>query len=233
MIFIPKIVSAPTIITIPTLTVPQIIDQRQEEKYENESIEVIKSISSIIKDVLNKEKDTKAKSDFDNIVQKIQNKVPTDVKIKTPQIDNSELQKKITETVGNILTDDEIESIVLLRNVTALNGKTRPRDEEKSITTSPSTTGREEEDFQISVTVETVTEVFEIESTAATEQNVQGDEFMRETTIKATVGEALLPNLSIVRNTSDKNTAINQSYEVSSKGIRNVNYICDLQSNIF
>ena len=73
---------------------------------------MIKSISSIIKDVLNKEKETQGKSDFDNIVQKIKNQVPKDVKIKTPQIDNSELQKKITETVGNILTDDEIEKMM-------------------------------------------------------------------------------------------------------------------------
>ena len=183
---------------------------------------MIKSISSIIKDVLNKEKETQGKSDFDNIVQKIKNQVPKDVKIKTPQIDNSELQKKITETVGNILTDDEIESIVLLRNVTGITGKTGPQSDlevQNSIT-----------DFDLipSVTEAVETEILEIELTEATKQNVQVDGFIEETTIISTTeGEALLPNLSTVQ-TTDKNTAINQSYEASSIGIKDVHYILDL-----
>ena len=116
--------------------VPEIIDQRPQQKYENESIQVIKSISSIIKDVINQEKDTQGKSDFDNIVQKIKNQVPKDVKLSTPQIDNSELLAKITETVGNLLTDEEIESIVLLRNTTVNNVNSLGTTEESPATTT-------------------------------------------------------------------------------------------------
>ena len=243
-------VSASTINT-PTLSLQGSVDQ----KYENESIQVIKSISNIIKDVLNKEKDTQGKSDYENIVEKIQNQVPKDVKIKTPQIDNSELKKKITETVGILLTDEEIESIVLLRNVTASNGKSIPPDELENppntdndtatttIVTTTATTATTINIINTTTTTNTITtnivtsnditpfiktEAFDSETTTGRSENVEeGDTTISPSTF---LGQALLPGLSIVStsDSSDSKTAINPSYEASSKGIKHAHYIWDL-----
>ena len=234
-------VSAPTINTTPTLVVPQIIDQRPQQKYENESIQVIKSISSIIKDVINQEKDTQAKSDFDNIVQKIKNQVPKDVKLSTPQIDNSELLAKITETVGNILTDEEIESIVLLRNNTATTGTSPSQEETVGLTSTPATvTTRvdEEEDESLSSPPATVSpsqvedvtttslsesateEVTEVETISTGEARPTGgdEQSTLGTTVTVSLAEVLVGNLSRVRPTTDRNKEINQSYEPTNKG---------------
>jgi len=97
------------------------------EVFQNESIQVINevknTISSVIKDVLSKEKLNSTKTDIDNLVQKIRDNVPDDVKIKTSIVDDEELQSRIKETVGKILTDEEISSIVQLRNISNVNGK--------------------------------------------------------------------------------------------------------------
>ena len=213
--------------------VPEIIDQRPQQKYENESIQVIKSISSIIKDVINQEKDTQAKSDFDNIVQKIKNQVPKDVKLSTPQIDNSELLAKITETVGNILTDEEIESIVLLRNTTAATGNSQEEageptsttsiveeEEDESISSAPATvsTSRVEEVGKTSSPESVTEEVSEVES-SSTEQSGEDEQSVLGTTVRVSLGEVLVGNLSIVPSTTDRNKEINQSYEEPNKGI--------------
>ena len=234
-------VSAPTINTTPTLVVPQIIDQRPQQKYENESIQVIKSISSIIKDVINQEKDTQGKSDFDNIVQKIKNQVPKDVKLSTPQIDNSELLAKITETVGNILTDEEIESIVLLRNNTTTTGTSPSQEEAVGLTSTPATvTTRvdEEEDESLSSPPATVSpspledvtttslsesateEVTEVETISTGEARPTGgdEQSTLGTTVTVSLAEVLVGNLSRVRPTTDRNKEINQSYEPTNKG---------------
>ena len=96
----------------------------QDNNFENESIQVINevknTIASIIKDVISQEKsddEREKESNIDKIVEKIKEKVPDEVKIKTSQVDEKELQDKIKETVGKILTDDEINSIVELRNI--------------------------------------------------------------------------------------------------------------------
>jgi len=94
------------------------------EDFEQESNQVINevknTISGIIKDVLSaQDKSDVTADDFDNIVKEIKEKVPTDVKLKTTQIDERELQEKIKETVGKILTEEEIKSVVLLRNITS------------------------------------------------------------------------------------------------------------------
>ena len=98
-----------------------------DNDFQNESIQVINevknTIASIIKDVISQEKedsDEKRREEDKNIeliVQKIKEKVPDEVKIKTTKVDEKELQDKIKETVGKILTDDEINSIVQLRNI--------------------------------------------------------------------------------------------------------------------
>ena len=231
-------VSAQIINTTPTLLVPEIIDERPKQKYENESIQVIKSISSIIKDVINQEKDTQGKSDFDNIVQKIQNQVPKDVKLSTPQIDNSELLAKITETVGNLLTDEEIESIVLLRNTTVNNENSPSQDElgeststttivieqtDESISSPPSTlppspveeeTSVREPETEVVTAVESSTEV------SSQSQQTGDDEELSVlgTTTGLSLGEVLVGNFSIVRSTTARNEEINQSYEAPNKG---------------
>ena len=94
------------------------------EDFENESNKVINevknTISGIIKDVLSaREKSNGTENNFEDIVQKIREKVPTDVKIKTSQVDEKELQDRIKETVGKILTEDEIKSVVQLRNISS------------------------------------------------------------------------------------------------------------------
>ena len=93
----------------------------QDNNFQNESIQVINevknTIASIIKDVISQEKsddEREKESNIDKIVEKIKEKVPDEVKIKTSQVDEKELQDKIKETVGKILTDDEINSIVEL-----------------------------------------------------------------------------------------------------------------------
>merc|ERR1712079_5117 len=67
------------------------------------------------------EKNTQSRNDLENIVQKIRNNVPNDVKLKTSMIDDEELQTRIKETVGKILTNEEINSIVRLRNISDIN----------------------------------------------------------------------------------------------------------------
>ena len=79
------------------------------------------TITSVIKDVLSEEKNTQSRNDLENIVQKIRNNVPNDVKLKTSMIDDEELQTRIKETVGKILTNEEISSIVRLRNISDIN----------------------------------------------------------------------------------------------------------------
>ena len=64
-----------------------------------------------------------SKNNLENIVETIKDKVPNAVKIKTSEVDDQELQNKIKETVGKILTDEEINSIVQLRNISSVNGK--------------------------------------------------------------------------------------------------------------
>ena len=81
------------------------------------------TISSVIKDVIRQEHNNESKTDIDNLVQKIRDNVPDDVKLKTSIVENDELQSKIKETVGKILTDEEISSIVQLRNISNVNGK--------------------------------------------------------------------------------------------------------------
>ena len=95
------------------------------QNYEDESNQVINevknTITSVIKDVLSEEKNTQSRNDLENIVQKIRNNVPNDVKLKTSMIDDEELQTRIKETVGKILTNEEISSIVRLRNISDIN----------------------------------------------------------------------------------------------------------------
>ena len=81
------------------------------------------TISSVIKDVLSQKNTDESKNNLENIVAIIKEKVPNDVKIKTSEVDDQELQNKIKETVGKILTDEEINSIVQLRNISSVNGK--------------------------------------------------------------------------------------------------------------
>ena len=140
--------------------------------FQNESIQVINevknTISSVIKDVLSKEKLNDTKTDINNLVQKIRDNVPDDVKIKTSIVDDEELQNRIKETVGKILTDEEISSIVQLRNISNVNGKSiSPKiDETKlstpqeiSTSTTPSTSKLPETTEEELVTASTYAEI--------------------------------------------------------------------------
>ena len=108
---------------IPNPTIQQSTDIELED-FENESNKVINevknTISGIIKDVLSSQNNTDVtENNLDNIVQEIREKVPADVRIKTGQVDEKELQDKIKETVGKILTEEEIKSVVQLRNISS------------------------------------------------------------------------------------------------------------------
>ena len=109
--------------------------------FESESNKVINevknTISGIIKDVLSsRDKTNVEENNFDNIVQKIREKVPTDVKIKTGQVDEKELQDRIKETVGKILTEEEIKSVVQLRNITGAEDTVLMTTSSRSVTDS-------------------------------------------------------------------------------------------------
>ena len=109
--------------------------------FESESNKVINevknTISGIIKDVLSsRDKTNLTENNFDNIVQKIREKVPTDVKIKTGQVDEKELQDRIKETVGKILTEEEIKSVVQLRNITGAEDTVLMTTSSRSVTDS-------------------------------------------------------------------------------------------------
>ena len=73
--------------------------------------------------MLSQKSTDESKNNLENIVETIKDKVPIAVKIKTSEVDDQELQNKIKETVGKILTDEEINSIVQLRNISSVNGK--------------------------------------------------------------------------------------------------------------
>eukprot|EP00092_Neocalanus_flemingeri_P053981 GFUD01063549.1.p1 GENE.GFUD01063549.1~~GFUD01063549.1.p1 ORF type:complete len:710 (+),score=164.27 GFUD01063549.1:729-2858(+) len=127
------------IFKIPKPTVQQSTEP-EFENFESESSKVINevknTISGIIKDVLSaQEKSNGTRNNFDDIVQKIREKVPTDVKIKSSQVNEKELQDKIKETVGKILTEDEIKSVVQLRNISSADN-TALAVSSKSITDS-------------------------------------------------------------------------------------------------
>ena len=109
--------------------------------FESESNKVINevknTISGIIKDVLSSQDKTNVtENNFDNIVQRIREKVPTDVKIKTGQVDEKELQDRIKETVGKILTEEEIKSVVQLRNITGAEDTVLMTTSSRSVTDS-------------------------------------------------------------------------------------------------
>ena len=130
---------------IPNPTIQQSTDIELED-FENESNKVINevknTISGIIKDVLSSQNNTDVtENNLDNIVQEIREKVPADVRIKTGQVDEKELQDKIKETVGKILTEEEIKSVVQLRNISS--AKT-------TATTTPSSRGVTDPDDEIS-----------------------------------------------------------------------------------
>jgi hypothetical protein len=93
--------------------------------YENESSKVIEevknTISGIIKEVVASNENSAQNSSFEDIVKLIKDSIPSDIAIKSLKVNEKELQSKIRETVGEILTDKEIQSVVRLRNNTKQN----------------------------------------------------------------------------------------------------------------
>ena len=93
------------------------------EEFELESSKIINevqnTISGVIKNVLAaKQNETGDNtSDLDDVIQAINAAIPSDIVIKTLEVINDkELKEKIKETVGELLTEKEIESVVNLRN---------------------------------------------------------------------------------------------------------------------
>ena len=95
--------------------------------YENESAKVIEevknTISGIIKEVVASNQNSSKNSSFEDIVKLIKDSIPSDIAIKSLKVNEKELQSKIRETVGEILTDREIQSVVRLRNNTKQNSE--------------------------------------------------------------------------------------------------------------
>jgi hypothetical protein len=55
---------------------------------------------------------------LEDIVKLIKDSIPSDIAMKSLKVNEKELQSKIRETVGELLTDKEIQSVVRLRNNT-------------------------------------------------------------------------------------------------------------------
>jgi hypothetical protein len=94
-------------------------------EYENESAKVIEevknTISSIIKEVVASNQNSTNNSSLEDIVKLIKDSIPSDIAIKSLKVNEKELQSKIRETVGELLTEKEIQSVVRLRNNTKNN----------------------------------------------------------------------------------------------------------------
>ena len=80
--------------------------------------EVQNTISGIIKDVVASRQNDTNLQNYDDIVRLINDKIPSDIAIKSLELDKGLLKDKIRETVGEILTDGEKESVVRLKNRT-------------------------------------------------------------------------------------------------------------------
>ena len=122
------------------------------EQFEAESSKIINevqnTISGIIKNVVASKQNETQEQNLDDIVRQINEAIPSEIALKALEVDETELKSKIKETVGELLTDREIESVVRLRNKTrditefgeeikVLNSRV---EIEQSSTSTPSTT---------------------------------------------------------------------------------------------
>ena len=177
-----------------------------------------------------------SKNNLENIVETIKDKVPIAVKIKTSEVDDQELQNKIKETVGKILTDEEINSIVQLRNISSVNGKSITPT--TTTISAPTSSNFETETFKsnssqtlnVTKTPPTATETFtkaieiglETSSPRSTTIRLEVEEELSSSNVKTTLAKSTSskPTQTYIESTIRIEADVSaSSNEISTKGI--------------
>ena len=186
--------------------------------------------------MLSQKSTDESKNNLENIVETIKDKVPNAVKIKTSEVDDQELQNKIKETVGKILTDEEINSIVQLRNISSVNGKSITPT--TTTISAPTSSNFETETFKsnssqtlnVTKTPPTATETFtkaieiglETSSPRSTTIRLEVEEELSSSNVKTTLAKSTSskPTQTYIESTIRIEADVSaSSNEISTKGI--------------
>ena len=187
--------------------------------------------------MLSQKSTDESKNNLENIVETIKDKVPNAVKIKTSEVDDQELQNKIKETVGKILTDEEINSIVQLRNISSVNGKSITPT--TTTISAPTSSNFETETFKsnssqtlnVTKTPPTATETFtktietglETSSPRSTTIRLEDEEELSSSNVKTTLAKSTSsqPTQTYIESTIRIEADVSaSSNEISTKGIK-------------
>ena len=115
-------ITTPTTATIRSSSTSTSTTTISPQEFEKESTRIINevqnTISGIIKNVVASKQNESKEQNLDDVIRLINEAIPEDVALKALKVDEKELKNKIVETVGGILTNQEIERVVRLRNRT-------------------------------------------------------------------------------------------------------------------